>query len=142
MRGGPVPTSPELTVHKPNDCLDFQAYSRSTRLDLCTVIALLDKMLGTPLLVFISGVSERRTLRAWADGTRKPRPAVQDRLRLALRLAELIAGQSSEEVAQAWFQALNPLLDDRAPARLIRDGDLDQVGPAVAAAGRSFVLGQ
>jgi len=32
-------------------------------------------------------------------------------------------------VVQAWFQGLNPQLEDRSPARLLREGDLDEVGP-------------
>jgi hypothetical protein len=44
-------------------------------------------------------------------------------------------------VAQAWFQGLNPQLDDRSPARLLRDGDLDEVGSTVIAPERPFLVG-
>jgi len=33
---------------------------------------------------------------------------------------------------------LNPQLDDRSPARLLRDGDLDDAGPKVLTAARAF----
>jgi hypothetical protein len=58
-----------------------------------------------------------------------------------LRLAKFIADHDSPGVAQAWFQGLNPQLDDRSPARLIREGDLAEVGPQVVAAARAFVVG-
>jgi hypothetical protein len=41
-------------------------------------------------------------------------------------------------VAQAWFQGLNPILDDRAPALLLREGELADIGPRVLAAARQF----
>jgi hypothetical protein len=50
----------------------------------------------------------------------------------------VITARDSKEVAQAWFQGLNPLLDDRSPARLLRDGDLEEVGPQVLTAARQF----
>jgi hypothetical protein len=44
-------------------------------------------------------------------------------------------------VARAWFQGLNPQLGDRSPARLLREGDLDEVGPEVIGAERAFLVG-
>lgn len=78
-------------------------------------------------------------MRQWAEGTR----AIQDRaderrLRVAYQVAAVIAEADSAEVAQAWFQGLNPALEDRSPARLLREGDLDEVGPLVLAAARAF----
>ncbi len=70
---------------------------------------------------------------------RKPHAAVQRRLRVALQAAAPIAEVDSAAVAQAWFQGLNPLLDDRSPLLLLSDGDLDEVEPAVIGAARSFV---
>jgi len=60
---------------------------------------------------------------------------------LALHVALLIARHDSARVAQAWFQGLNPQLDDRSPARLLREGELDEVGPLVLSAARAFVSG-
>ena len=33
-----------------------------------------------------------------------------------------LAEAESPEIAQAWFQGLNPQLDDRSPARMLREG--------------------
>ncbi|HZI97808.1 MAG TPA: hypothetical protein VFD41_09825, partial [Actinomycetales bacterium] len=60
------------------------------------------------------------------------------RLRLAYQIATLVAENDSAEVVQAWFQGLNPQLEDRSPARLLREGDLDEVGPVVLSAARAF----
>jgi hypothetical protein len=53
----------------------------------------------------------------------------------------LVGSDLVARVAQAWFQGLNPQLDDGSPARLLREGDLDEVGPLVVAAARAFLVG-
>jgi len=58
---------------------------------------------------------------------------------MALRIALIIAQSDDAGVARAWFQGLNPELDDRSPARMLRDGELDEVGSEVLSAARSFV---
>jgi hypothetical protein len=62
----------------------------------------------------------------------------EQRLRLAHQIASLIAEKDNPGVVQAWFQGLNPQLDDRSPARLLRDGELDDAGPKVLTAARAF----
>jgi hypothetical protein len=42
---------------------------------------------------------------------------------------------------QAWFTGLNPELNDRVPIRLLREGDLDKIGPQLLGAARAFVAG-
>ena len=66
---------------------------------------------------------------------------MRNRLRVALQVALPLAEAESPEIAQAWFQGLNPQLDDRSPARLLREGELEEVGPAVIAAARAFLIG-
>ena len=100
------------------------------------------EILGTKLVAYIAGVKETRAVQEWARGVRDPKdPALERRLRLALQIAHLIAEHDSREVAQAWFQGLNPQLDDRAPAQLLREGDIADVGRNVLAAARAFVIG-
>jgi len=103
------------------------------------LVQALRDLLGAKLVAYLGGVRETRAVRQWAEGTR----AVQDRtderrLRLAYQIAALIAERDSAGVIQAWFQGLNPQLEDRSPARLLREGDLDEVGPLVLAAARAF----
>jgi hypothetical protein len=80
-------------------------------------------------------------VRQWAEGEREPSEEVRQRLRVALQVALPLAQEESPEIAQAWFQGMNPQLDDRSPARLLREGDIDEVGPAVIAAARAFLIG-
>jgi hypothetical protein len=87
----------------------------------------------------LAGVAETRAVHQWAAGTRKlGSVTTEQRLRLAYQLWKLITTRDSNCVARAWFSALNPKLDDTSPARLVRDGDFDEVGPRLLAAARSF----
>lgn len=102
------------------------------------VTALVDQ-LGFKLVAYIGGVQETRIVRQWAQGAYEPSDAQDvERLRLAFRAASLIMTRQSAEVAQAWFQGLNPGLGDVSPARLLREGDSNAVGPQVLAAARQF----
>ena len=101
----------------------------------------LNELLGPKLVAYIAGVQEARTVRQWIVGECDVRAPVPDRLRLAFQVASLIAQHDSASVAGAWFQGLNPQLDDRSPARLLREGDIDEVGPEVIAAERAFLVG-
>jgi hypothetical protein len=59
------------------------------------------------------------------------------RLRTALQVAVLLKRRDSPEVVQAWFQGLNPMLSDRAPARLLRECNVEEEGPLVLSAARA-----
>jgi hypothetical protein len=120
---------------------DLEAHSYAMRTAFPQVAAELRELLGAKLVAYLGGVGETRAVHQWADGDRTPSDEVQQRLRFALRIALPIANADSPAIAQAWFQGLNPQLDDRAPARLLRDGDLDEVGPAIVAAERAFLIG-
>jgi hypothetical protein len=74
----------------------------------------------------------------WADGERAIRTADEQRLRIAYQAALLITVRDTATVAQSWFQGLNPQLDDRSPARLLRELDPDEGGPLVLSAARAF----
>jgi hypothetical protein len=120
---------------------DLEAHERATRAPFHKVVEELRAILGARLVAYLGSVKETRAVHEWAEAERKPGQEVQQRLRTALQVAIAIANSDGREVAQAWFQGLNPQLDDRSPARLLRDGDLDEVGPAVIAAERAFLVG-
>ena len=50
----------------------------------------------------------------------------------------LLSETHSPEVVQAWFQGMNPLLGDLAPARLLRDSESDESAHRVLTAARDF----
>ncbi|MDQ6793468.1 MAG: hypothetical protein M3067_01360 [Chloroflexota bacterium] len=111
------------------------------RVELKDAVSEASRLLGPKLVAYICGVTETRSVRQWAEGGHVPREPLPQRIRLALWVANLIADHDNERVAQAWFQGLNPQLDDRSPARLLREGDIEEVGPDVVAAARAFVVG-
>lgn len=136
MRGVPIGgTVAQLAPPKP----DLAAYEDSIRLEPAAIITELRARLGVRLVAFLAGVTETRAVHEWASGKRQVRdPDVMSRLRLVYQVVELIGACNSDGVVQAWFQGLNPKLGDRSPARLLRDGELAEVGPQVLAAARAF----
>jgi hypothetical protein len=120
---------------------DFEAHRRAIRAPFQDVAKELRDLLGARLVAYIGGVQNTRAVREWAEGGRAPSQDEQQRLRLALQVALLIAAADDKEIAQAWFQGLNPELDDRSPAPLLRDGTLNDAGSAVIAAARAFLVG-
>jgi hypothetical protein len=120
---------------------DYAAHVRAVRSSFPEVVTALREILGLRLCAYLGSVKETRAVNEWADGVREPSDAVQRRLRLALQVAGAIAEVDGPEIARAWFQGLNPQLDDRSPARLLREGEIDNVGPDVIAAERTFLGG-
>ncbi|MGH3629452.1 MAG: hypothetical protein ACRDWB_13710 [Acidimicrobiales bacterium] len=117
---------------------DLEGLRHSTQSAEVVVKELRD-LLGARLVAYIAGVKETRAVHEWADGAREV--GNQDRtrrLRTSLQVALLLRMRDKPDVVQAWFQGLNPQLGDRAPARLLREGDIDVAGPEVLAAARSF----
>lgn len=115
------------------------AYTTATRLDPAVLVKELRELLGASLVAYLGGVKETRAVRQWAEGTRaiSGREDLQ-RLRVAYQAAKLVAERDDSDVVQAWFQGLNPVLGDRSPARLLREGAVEDVGPKVLAAARQF----
>ena len=120
---------------------DFAAHTRAVRASFPELVLQLRSVLGARLVAYLGSVKETRAVRQWAEGEREPSEEVRNRLRVALQVALPLAEADSPEIAQAWFQGLNPQLDDRSPARLLREGELDEVGPAVIGAARAFLIG-
>ncbi|WP_104133864.1 hypothetical protein [Cryobacterium sp. Y62] len=119
----------------------LRAYEMSIRSDVAELVGRLRDLLGAQLVAYLGSVTETRAVRQWAEGTRKPPAEVIRRLRLAYQVAGLLIERDQPQVVQAWFQGMNPQLEDAAPARLIREGNLDEVGPRVLAAARAFAAG-
>jgi hypothetical protein len=121
---------------------ELACHDEAMRKPFRTIAADLRETLGATLVAYIGRVQETRAVREWADGKRSPgSTATERRLRLAYGIARCIAERDGKESAQAWFQGLNPLLDDVSPARMLREGDLDVVGPRVITAERRFLAG-
>jgi hypothetical protein len=50
----------------------------------------------------------------------------------------MLTQRDSAQVAQTWFQGLNPHLADRSPARVLRENRVEEVGASVLAAARTL----
>src|SRR5699024_444560 len=114
------------------------AYVHAIRIEPAELVAQLRQLLGARLVANLGGVKETRAVRQWAEGTRQVSAEDLRRLLLAYQAGKLLAERDTSAVVQAWFQGLNPALEDRSPARVLREGDLDEVGPAVLTAARQF----
>ncbi len=112
---------------------------QTTAVAAAVVAARLRDLLGNRLVAYIAGVGEGRAVNEWADGRRMPAPDAELRMRVALQVAALIEQYDGAEVAQAWFQGLDPMLGDRSPATVLRTGDAREVGPRLLESARSFV---
>lgn len=119
------------------------AYEKAVRSEFPRVVQMLRDLLGAPLVAYVGGVKETRAVHQWADphDERTPSAATQRRLRSALQVTLMISDADGPEIAASWLQGLNPQLDDRSPARLLREDDLDEVGPELVGAARAFLVG-
>ena len=118
---------------------DLPAHAEAVRLPFSELVTELRALLGVRLLAYLASVRETRAVNQWCEGIRDTDADTVLRLRNAFVIAKMLAQSDPPSVVQAWFQGLNPLLDDRSPARLLREGDLDDAGPQVLAAARAFL---
>jgi hypothetical protein len=118
---------------------DLPAHAEAMRLSFPDLTAQLRGMLGARLVAYLGSVKETRAVHQWSEGARKPDAEAERRLRDAFVIARMLVEVEPPAVVQAWFQGLNPALDDRSPARLLREGNLDEVGPQVIGAARLFL---
>lgn len=126
----------DVTISRP----ELRAHEHAIRAPLAQAVDELRGLLTARLVAYLASVNETRAVHEWADGARSVRSTeVEARLRLALQLSVMLTERDDPRVVQAWFMGLNPHLGDRSPARLIRDGDLDEVGPLIMDAARAFL---
>jgi hypothetical protein len=117
---------------------DLLAYREATTLDFPKLIKELTTILGKKLTAYIASVKDTRAIERWMAGSEAYK-GVDERLRLAYRLAKMISDHEGPRVVQAWFTGLNPELGDRVPARLLREEDVEIIGPEILGAARAFL---
>lgn len=109
------------------------------RMSPAELVARVQRVLGSRLVAYLGDVKETRAVSQWAAGERAPSAAAVQRLQVAYLAAQVLLQRDGEAVVQAWFQGMNPGLEDEAPAWVLRRQDLESAGPAVVAAARRFV---
>lgn len=122
------------------DRSEAAAHRQSVELPWDQVVQELMLLLGDRLAAMVADVQDARTVRRWAKGEHTQRnPQIEQRLRCALMIARLLGEHDSREVVQAWFQGLNPSLDDRTPVDVLTDEDDTEAQRAVLRAARAFI---
>jgi hypothetical protein len=114
-----------------------RAHRASVSHDIADIASFLADHLGHKLTAHLAGGNDPKAVTSWARGERRPRPPVERRLRAAYQVFVLLASGDSEQTVRSWFIGMNPLLDDRAPADVLRDGDQRDVLIAAQAYGSS-----
>ena len=115
-------------------------YAEYVSLSFQELVIALVALIGKKLTVYIASVKDVRTVDKWMTGT-EPYKDPHMWLRTAYHVAKLISTRHKPQVVQSWFMGLNPDLEDRAAATILRDGDIEAVGPVVLRAARAFIAG-
>lgn len=97
-------------------------------------------LIGRKLTAYVAGVKDVRTVDGWIRGNAAYGEA-ESSLRLRFQVVRTLSDHDSPRLVQAWLTGVNPELGDRISLRLLREGDLNIVGPDVMAAVRAFIAG-
>lgn len=122
---------------------DLEAYNLALRMSDAELVGHVRDLIGAKLTAYIGGVKSTRSVSQWVAGTEIRDSDARERLNLAYRAASLINQRDSVRVVQAWFQGMNPMLNDRSPARVLVESlpDSDDAGRFLAAARKIAALG-
>ena len=114
-----------------------QAHREAVNAPLSTIASVLQEVLSRRLTAFIVGVRDAKTVSRWASGgiTEIRNPDVEQRLRTAYMIVQLLLDLDAPNTIRAWFIGMNPELDDQSPAEAIREGN----GRGAMAAARVFI---
>jgi hypothetical protein len=84
-------------------------------------------------------VGDAKTVSRWASGEVSEIRDVwmEQRLRTAYEIAQLLLAYDAVQTVKAWFIGLNPQLGDVSPAEALRDGRLKET----LSAARAFTVG-
>jgi hypothetical protein len=117
----------------------LRAHVDSTRLSFQDLVTQVTAIIGRKLTAYIAGV-DVRTVDRWVQGS-KPYGDAEARLRFTYQVIVPLADHDKPAVVQSWLTGLNPELKDRTPIRLLREQDLEVVGPEILGAVRAFIAG-
>ncbi len=114
-----------MAVIQDTDTLIAQVYREALRVSPAEGAVVLRAGLTPRLAAYVTGVDATRTVARWAQGeTARLRADHATRLRTAYEIVRLLEyAHESPETIQAWFLGMNPVLDDRSPARALHEGD-------------------
>jgi hypothetical protein len=120
---------------------DLAAHRRAVQAPFAEIVRELAEILGKKLTAYVAGVKDTRVIDRWITGAVEPYKDAGGRIRLAYQIAKTLSEHDSHRVVQAWFMGLNPELQDRTPLRLLKEEDIEKVGPELLNAMRAFLAG-
>lgn len=129
-----------LAVAHPLPRPGLEAHREAISLPFPELASRLVGYIGRKLSAYVGGVKDVRTVDGWMQG-KAPYGDAEERLRLAFQVVRTLIDHDPPRIVQAWLTGVNPELGDRIPLRLLREGDLNIVGPEVMAAARAFIAG-
>lgn len=88
---------------------------------IAEIVDALQQCLGQELTAIIAGVRDVKQVGRWARGEHRPQPKAETALRDAYQIVQVLLAHEEEETVRAWMRGMNHLLDNRAPALVIRD---------------------
>jgi hypothetical protein len=120
----------------------LRAHVDSTRLSFQDLVTRVTAIIGRKLTAYIARV-DVRTVDRWVQGSNPSNPYgdANARLRFTYQVIVPLADHDKPAVVQAWLTGLNHELRDRTPVRLLREQDLEVVGPELLGAVRAFIAG-
>jgi len=110
-----------------------EAHRQTTETSIEQITIFLEEVLGRKLVAALAGVADPKAVGRWASGERSPRPAAEERLRVAYQVFRLLLAEESKHTIRAWFIGLNPQLNDESPVMVIRAGRFQEVMVAAKA---------
>jgi hypothetical protein len=119
---------------------ELAAHREALRLSIPEIVAKLVELIGRKLTAYVGGVKDVRAVDRWMNGGELYNAAEQ-RLRFAFQIVRMLAEHEDPKIIQSWLIGLNPELGDRVPLKLMREGDLEIVGPKIMGAARAFIVG-
>jgi hypothetical protein len=117
-----------------------RAHYEAITLSFPELVSKLTSILGKKLTAYIAGKNDVRAVDRWIQGQGSYKDA-EPRLRLTYQVVVPLSDYDKPTVVQSWLTGINPALRDRVPIRLLRDENLEVVGPELLAAMRSFIAG-
>jgi hypothetical protein len=101
---------------------------------VCEMAGYLCQHLSEEVTAYLSGLSETETVRAWAEGYVSPAPEERFRLEVAYEAARCLVPDCGDEMTRSWFFGMNPLLQDTAPAYVLRNWSRESWATVLTAA--------
>jgi hypothetical protein len=127
------------TINSATDLVVHQVHRQATAAPVSEIARTLQEVLSRRLTAFIAGVGDARTVSRWASGevTEIRDVWMEQRLRTAYEIAQLLLTYDAVQTVKAWFIGLNPQLGDLSPAEALREGRLKET----LSAARAFTVG-